>query len=534
MPSFSLLTQPWIPVLDARTDLRLHSDAPAVPRELGLREALLRAHELREVAGATPLETIALYRLLLALSIDVYQREPDEAVWADLWRAGRFDAAPLDAYLEQWGDRFDLLHPARPFYQHPTPDASMTGKDPAPLSKLFHAQASGNNATLFGHQIDSEPALLPLAEAARGLVATHAAALGGGVSKPFNFSHAPLVGRLQFWIRGRSLFEALMFNAPPDADARMGAQGDAPAWRQPLPDPYRKRSHRGIADVLTWQARRLTLAVAQRDDETLAAGVYATQGDKLDPQPLDDPLTAHVMGKDGIFPLGLRADRVLWRDATVLTRAMDAEGKAAPLTFRWAMARAPYVLPEQADELDEVFRTYGADAFGLVNDQAKAELWRHVRFPLYRSIFTDTDRHAALRDALEAAEQQVTDKKKGLRPAMRTVGDYALAPPAPGDDGYPNSDSGAVTALSQHLGAEPRYWTALETPFFAFLARLADADTREARTAALGAWRTEVYRAARNAFDAATNALAGGPRQLRAVAKGRVRLQPVVPLETTP
>jgi CRISPR system Cascade subunit CasA len=530
MPSYDLLTEPWIPVLDARIDLRSDPDAPMAPAHVGLRDALLRAHELGEVAGGSPLETIALYRLLLALTLDVYQPDPEPDVWADLWRAGRFPAEPLDAYLsdpERGASRFDLLHPTRPFYQHATPDASQSGKDPAPLAKLFHDQASGNNATLFGHQLDSQPSVLPLAQAARGLVATQAAALGGGVSKPFNFSDAPLVGRLQFWIRGRSLFDALLLNGPPDREARMGAQADAPVWRQPLPDPYRKREHRGLLDVLTWPSRRLTLATAQRGDQTVATGVYLTQGDKLDPQPTDDPLAAHVQGKNGRFPLGLKSDRVLWRDAAVLMQSADAEGRGAPATFAWAMAIAPLDLPEFAGELDRVFRSRGADAFGLVNDQAKAELWRHVRFPLYRSIFVDEDRRYVLQDALAAAEQQLIDKKKGLRPAMRTLGDFALAPPGPGDDAYPNSDTKAVTALSQHLGAEPRYWAALEVPFFAFLESLADAPDEDARSAALDRWRSEVFGAAVRAFDQATTALGGGPRQLRAVAKGRARLQPV-------
>lgn len=469
MPSFDLLTELWIPVLDAGTDLREQPDAPASPREVGLREALLRAHELREVAAGSPLQTIALYRLLLALAIDVYQPKPNTETWATLWRAGRFDIAPLDAYLARLphrGGEFDLLHPTRPFFLNPERDASQKKKDPAPLAKLFHDRASGNNATLFDHAVDSQPMKLSLAEAARGVVATQASALGGGVSKPFNFSHAPLVGRLQFWIRGRSLFEALILNAPPDDEARMGARTDAPSWRASLPDAYRKRTQRGLLDVLTWPARRITLVTEEHNATLGATGVYLTQGDKLEPQPLDDPLAAYVTSKKGTYPLGLRAGRALWRDATVLMRITDAESERAPLTFRWAMAFAPFEVPDHADELDALFRTNGADAFGLVNDQAKSELWRHVRFPLYRSIFTDADRQATLKRALDAAENQLTDKKKGLRPAVRVVGDFALAPPAPGDDAYPSSDSKAVSALAHSLGAEPRYWAALETPFF--------------------------------------------------------------------
>jgi CRISPR system Cascade subunit CasA len=530
MSSFDLLTEPWIPVLDAGADLRASPDAPVVLREVGLREALLRAHELREVYTDSPLETVALYRLLLALALDVYQRAPDVEGWTALWRSGHFPAAPLDAYLADPTlglDRFDLLHPARPFYQRATPDASQTDKEPAPLAKLFHAQASGNNATLFGHDLDSRPNRLPLAHAARGLVTTQAAALGGGVSQPFNFSHAPLVGRAQFWIRGRSLFDALLLNGPPDREARMGAPPkDAPAWRRE-PTTYARRRHQGLLDMLTWPARRLTLATETTDGEARATGVYLTQGDKLDPQPIDDPLAAHVAGKDeGIFPLGFRAGRALWRDASVLFNTADPSRNGAPATFRWLSGFAAIEAPAEVGELRRVFREQGVDAFGLVNDQAKAELWRHERLPLHLSILRDPGRQLYVRDALADAETQLTGKQ-GLRRAIRVTAEYALAPPAPGDDAYPSADPKAVSALAQSLGAEPRYWAGLESSFFDFLGRLADADDAVGQTAVLAAWRREVSVAALRAFDDATSSFDCDARHLRATAEGRARLVPI-------
>ena len=533
MPSFDLLTQPWIPVLDAGVDLRGSPDAPTAFREVGLREALLRAHELRELYTDSPLETIALNRLLLALALDVYQRQPDVDGWVALWQAGQFSAALLDAYLDDPDlglDRFDLLHPERPFYQRATPDASQKGKDPAPLAKLFHAQASGNNATLFGHDVDSEPDRLTLGHAARGLVAMQAAALGGGVSKPFNFSHAPLVGRAQFWVRGRSLFEALLLNGPPEESARMGASDDAPSWRRDLPKAYSRRRHRGLLDVLTWPSRRLTLATEEGDGETAATGVFLTQGDKLDPQPTDDPLAAHVASKDkGLFPFGFRTDRALWRDASVLFHVADPGSAGAPRTFAWIASFAGDLDPTEARRLRQTLREDGVDVFGLVNDQAKAELWRHERLPLHVRILQDAARQRYVSDALDHADAQFADKKKGLRRALRVTAEYALSPPAPADDAYPSADPKAVSALAQSLGAEPRYWAALEPAFFAFLARLADADDEAAQRAALAAWKQATFRAAERAFDAATVSFDGDARHLRATAEGRARLQPIEP-----
>jgi len=531
MPSFDLLTEPWIPVLDAGVDLRATPEAPATLREIGLREALQRAHELREVYTDSPLETIALNRLLLALVLDVYQPTPDEDAWLEVWRAGRLPPEPLGAYLDEWGDRFNLLHGTYPFFQRTTKDPSQEGKDPAPLANLFHEQASGNNATLFGHDIDAEPQALPLAQAARGLVVIQAAALGGGASKPFYFSHAPLIGRAQFWIRGRSLFEALWLNAPPTVEARMGAaKDDAPVWRREAPEAYRKRLHRGVLDVLTWPSRRLTLVAEVTDEDVMATGIYLTQGDKLDPDPSNDPLAAYVESdKKGRFPLRFRTDRAVWRDADTLFNAQDPSRLGAPETFRW-LARVSIEEPGESS-LDDVLRTYGFDAFGLVNDQAKAELWRHERLPLHVEVLREPARLRYVKDALKRAESVVRDKKHGLRRAIRVAAEYVLAAPPPGDDGHPNADTKAVTAFAKSLGAERRYWAALEPAFFDYFGRVAQADDDAARDATLTAWQKTTNEVALHAYDAATSSFDGDARHLRAFAEGRSRLYGLKPPE---
>ena len=365
MPTFNLVKVPWIPVLDASTDLRAVPDAPVTLRNVGLLEVLARAHEIREVCTDNPLETIALNRLLLALFIDAVSPEPDEKTWTDLWETGHLPEDRLAAYFTAHANAFDLLHPERPFYQHP----QQLAKTPAPLSKLFPAEASGNNGTLFGHEVDEQPRLLALDRVARGLICFQAAALGGGVSTPFNLSHAPLIGRAVFWLRGKSLFEALMLNAPPDEEARMYDDEDGngqPTWAKPLPELHQKRPVNGYLDLLTWQARRLTLVTDTENDTLAAIGIYLTQGDKDDPAAVGDPLVATVVSKKGQrFPYGFRADRAVWRDAHVFFNLYDSTRGEAPPTFQWLVYTAPYVAKSTTAALTEV------DIFGLVNDKAK-------------------------------------------------------------------------------------------------------------------------------------------------------------------
>src|SRR5581483_3989392 len=109
MPSFDLIDEPWLPCV--------RPDGAAV--ELGLRQALAGAHELGELYDPSPLVTVALHRLLLAILHRAYRGPAVPAAWRAIWNAGRFDPAVIDAYLDRWRHRFDLFDPERPFYQVP-------------------------------------------------------------------------------------------------------------------------------------------------------------------------------------------------------------------------------------------------------------------------------------------------------------------------------------------------------------------------------------------------------------------------------
>ncbi|QXD16409.1 type I-E CRISPR-associated protein Cse1/CasA [Rhodocaloribacter litoris] len=529
MPSFNLIHEPWLPVLDA--DGRRH--------EVGLRDALVHAHQWREVYADNPIETAALNRLLLAIVIDGFLPHPDEDAWWDRWEAGRFDEHAVDAYFADpvRADRFDLLHPERPFYQHPEPLA----KDPAPLSKLFHAEASGNNATLFGHEVDAFPRPRSLAETARAVVCTQAAALGGGVSKPFNFSHAPLVGGAVFWIRGRSLFEALLLNASPEPDARMMLHenddpGWPPAWERPLPEIHARRPVHGYRDYLTWQARRLTLVTeTQPGGETVATAVYITQGDKDDPLVQNDPLMASAVSRNkGVFPYGLRADRAVWRDADTLFKLLRPGEGGSPRTFSWL---------REVHRLTGIDR-YAVDVFGLINDQAKVEMWRHEQMPVFPALLADAADEGQPIHQIQGALDLANEQSDIIKNAMWWTSAYLVLPPKMGDTRSreeideniiqearklpkdKKTKKSRIDRLVDAIDARPSFWAALEPHFHAFLARLAEhaADDYDTRQAILWDWAKIVYEAAREAFRAATAHLDRDAWQLRAVAEGTRRL----------
>src|SRR5712692_7117527 len=109
MPSFNLVDQPWIPCLlpDERK-----------PQDLSLRDTLTRAHEVREVLASSPLVTMALHRLLLAVLHRNFGPR-DFNVWKSLWAGGRWDGKVVTEYFAQWHSRFYLFNNGRPFYQAP-------------------------------------------------------------------------------------------------------------------------------------------------------------------------------------------------------------------------------------------------------------------------------------------------------------------------------------------------------------------------------------------------------------------------------
>ena len=78
MATFDLRTEPWIPVryVDGKSG------------EVGLRNALVEAHHIRELDLDNPMETAALYRLLLALTIRINPETEDESAWFDRWDEG--------------------------------------------------------------------------------------------------------------------------------------------------------------------------------------------------------------------------------------------------------------------------------------------------------------------------------------------------------------------------------------------------------------------------------------------------------------
>jgi CRISPR system Cascade subunit CasA len=492
--SFDLLREPWIACIgkDGR------------PIELGLRDALVRAHELRELAGESPLVTAALYRLLLAVLHRVFG-PADQEEWGRLWEAGRWDAAALDPYFARWRHRFDLFHPERHFYQ-----AADDRVKPKSVVSMIHDVASGNNATLFDHHTEADGMTLTPSQAARMLVAAQAFGLAGLSGLPQKFTDGSCTRGVIFLAAGETLFETLALNCVsyPDNAVMPCFPDDRPCWE--MDDPYTpdRSIPRGYLDYLTWQNRRMLLL-----PESLGGGVVVRRMTMAPALRLDstvqDPMKHYRLDeKRGPVILRFREERALWRDSAALFR-LHGQADRPPRVFHWlADLIAEDRLPKQY--------TPRYLALGMANDQAKVEFYRSERMPLP----LDYLKSETLVESLATALQMAEDTARQLWGAASTLATEILYPAKDPGERLSEPQRQSRDALVAQWAVERRYWSRLEVPFRRTLVALPIG-----KESALESWRTTLIRTAREAFDPVTDSLDNSPRTLKAMVHARGQME---------
>ncbi len=493
-PSFDLLRSPWIPCLRA--------DGTLV--ELGLRDALAQAHELREIHGESPLVTAALHRLLLAVLHRVFG--PDSlGEWGRLWEAGRWDPARLDDYLNRWRDRFDLFHPERPFYQ--APDERVK---PKPLNRLIHEVASGNNPTLFDHHTEVEGIALSPAQAARVLVTVQAFGLCGTKGPTMQFTDAPWARGVIFLVQGRTLFETLALNLirPPRDMIGDDPSKDRPAWEMEDPFTPDRAKPYGYLDYLTWQNRRILLLPEGTGGDIIVRKATMAPALRLAPGVLD-PMKHYFQDKKrGPLPLLFTAERALWRDSAALFQ-LRSEGYRPPLAFYWlaTLIEEGYLDPSQT-------RRYLAMGMSSVPGQAKVHFYRSERMPLPLRYLREPALVEGLSEALEMAE----GASRQLWGAVRTLATLLLSPEADAQEGR-QPDRKELDRLMNQWAVDRFYWSRLELPFRTLVESLPKEEE-----GALEVWRQVLRQTAWRAFERVADGLSHDPRALKAVVRARGKL----------
>ncbi len=509
IPSFDLRTQPFIPCLCKDGQVR----------EFGLADVLTGAHDLLELAGDTPLQTVAILRLLLAI---LYRAMPfhtgEKEKWMEWWQQDTLPADAITGYLNAQ-EGFDLFHPARPFMQV----GGMTMTNAAPLAVLANEAATGNNATLFDHRMDAAPPAYSPAQAARLLLTAQAFALGFGKAAEATVNGKPLprpyaadaiaLRGVTLFLSGTTLRETLLLNMAPLPQDDEDEDNALPPWEQTDPladldkvikgaDGKDKRvsvGARGVVERYVWRSRMVRLLP---DSDGLVRRVYFTQGREADKSE-GDPMKVFVTDKQfGRYALGLNAGKSAWRDLQTYLLP-DKGNDTVILRFVGArVQRSGYEdnpLPPGAQ--------YGLNVVGLASDPGKAGkflLWRHDRMSLPAALLASDALRAFLKNGMGDAEAvDVTLRQRVYRVAFRFL------PP----DGNP--DPKDVAHLMDALDPRPPFWARLETHFAHFVAGLAAEDTAPA---ALTEWRKNVEREASRALHESCNQLGDSNRAIKAVA----------------
>ena len=501
---FNLVDSLWIPC--TRRDGTLI--------EMSLRDALVQAHELRELYGGSPPETCALHWLLLAVLHRVFgPATPNE--WGLLWRAGRWDATRLDDYLGCWRHRFDLFDQEYPFYQVAAPDMPVARVKA--INKLIPHAASGINATLFSHYTEAEGIVLTAAQAARALIAHQAVALAGGNSglPGRNYRDGPCTRGAIFLAQGDTLFETLSLNLLryPDDDVMPHHAGDCPVWEldnDPFADLDRCRP-RGYLDYLTWQSRQVHLIPQAASDRVLVREMRITQGLRLESDVLN-PMKHYVVTKKKrtIFvPLRFDESRALWRNSTSLLHLRD-ENRRPLAIFRWFLELV------EGGHLNEVYtRRYLALGMATKPGQAQIYFYGHEQVPLPLAYLEIPELAEGLEMGLEVAE---TVRQK-LWGAMRTLAKLYAAPVSDAE-GAPQPARKDLDRSMKGWAWERRYWGRLETPFWKMVEALPKDDDQ-----ALAIWRETLWRTARGVMDRVADGLGMSERSLKAATKAHGQLE---------
>ncbi len=526
--TFNLLDDPWLPCLVPGAHGSVRRD------ELGLRAVLGRAHEIAELSTPSPLITVALYRLLIAVAHRVFGPADAEA-WRELWDARQPDAARLDAYLDSDAlrGRFDLFDAEHPFYQAPRLGVEYG----ASIAKLTHEQANTGNAVLLSdHGWGAAATGLTPAEAARYLVAYQAYAVGGLISyekgqdpKVYKSASAgPLVKGAVVLVRGDTLWETLLLNMvryPREQWAQASGEPDRPVWERDDEPTALPRYPAGYLDLLTWQSRRVHL-FPETDERgrVVVKRAAAMKGHPFPPgferraietmTPFSHNEKAKTAeGQDPYPPLVFRDERALWRDSAPLLAVKP--GKSwRPATLGW--------LDELGLKRQLQRKALPLDVLGMRSDQAKVLAWHHERLavPLDYLNADNADLFEGLGIAVGLADWVGRALRDGVRELAKLLiaseADHRSArQPLPAD----------VNGLAVSLGVERVYWAALDEPFARFLMDLPGAPQgtpfEDHAREALDRWAEELHRAANGAFDGATAGLDTSARALKAAALGQ-------------
>ena len=412
---FSLWSDPWIDVINA------DGGCERVSIETCFKQAL----RLRAIAAPSPLSSIGIQRLLIAIAQDMVRPSSLDDV-ARLVSARQFDVRLLDAFAAAHAHRFDLFSDDAPFLQRPGPCDEIRKADRKKVAALFVEVPSGTRRAWWKHHFEDAYVVCP-ACAAAGMLAFPAASTNFGKG-----NRATIVGAGVRYVlpSGPNLFIALARSVLAPEYQAPSAHGDPTAapWTWPADAiGASERTAVGYVESLLFpcrtirlipQARSITcarcglpssLAVA----EVLFAAGWHYRGAWL------DPFVAYRQTRQGrLFPVAADDTIASWRAlAPLMSRAPP--GSQRPLVIDQLAA-----LLECGAVSDTTLLTFRCAGL-VVIDQARYRTWVDEVLAIPPAALRDDALAARLAGAVARAEEAARALAVALR-ADELVGAEAL------------------------------------------------------------------------------------------------------------
>lgn len=486
--SFNLLDNPFIPCV--RDDGRA--------TEVDIRTALREARTIKRVAAESPLVTIGLHRVLLAVLHAALRGPGSLKKWSEFWRSKEWPADQLCKYFTENQNRFDLFHPQYPFFQR----AGFTEGKRVGANKLAAEITETNVKLMFSHVSDDEPPVFCYPEIARQLIAHQLTTGQGGRG----YGASPLSRGAIILAEGDNLFETLQLNLIRykinENDPVLNLESDAPAWETNTNPCVASNTPDGLLDLYTWQSRSVLLL-----PEPGGGGVrwmhYGPGRMFRSEATVYDPAVAFRETKDQeVRAVGFDEHRAIWRDSgAILEFGSENRHRRPP----WAEQFCK-VGRDEPDLKGTVCRVV---VLGALTDSAKVKFWRHESLPLPPAYLDNPELVEQLKLALRLAESV----DEALRSASWTTAAARLT----GDSGV-KPDAKRVRNLVESFAPDRVHWSRLERPYRELVVALAEPSADRPRLVAR--WFHDTLAAtARHAFQTTIGRVEGG-RNYKAAAVG--------------
>jgi CRISPR system Cascade subunit CasA len=417
--------------------------------------------------------------LLLAILHRAYQGPKNVDHWEEIQQD---DGKKAIAYLNQWRDRFDLLHPEYPFMQDVTIDEKDAGE--VYLASVLHGN---NTSTVFCHEHQWSSASLTIPEAARLVLRLHNFDTGGRKTGATDSAAVlPLMDAANVLVQGENLRETLLLNLMEYDPARdkpsVVTSDDLPCWEHQC-QKAKERIPVGYIDYLTYQWRRVKLFT--QDKQVVRVALHP--GDRI---PKDISVAqwecgiAYTKTAKGLDKVRLSLARALWRDSAVFLQSAETSNR--PRILDWvAILKAEEGLIESSIHLQ---------ILGLNVDPkiiAKPMEWSAHQFTTPLMYLTDKSLYQSLTCAITTAETH-----RQLFKSFRGSPYHALA------EALNNNDPGS---FASSLDGESRYWATLDRAFQELLQalptdKLVDGNGITYGNTQLPEWTKTLQKAARDAF----------------------------------